>query len=190
MLPARVLPPFSKPNWNLLAERFYAPACWGLRLFAPTRSTPFKGFSFSPSPDFFYFFFFIWFPSSTYYEDWYSFVCSDHALDLFYFFLPFRESVRSLESIDFKQPLQRLPQDRYSFFASIFSLFFSFRVAREKYLTYPANLFFFASQSIYGTDLTDTELASIYNVRYWYNNLDASRSSPQHRPIPHLYCGK
>jgi hypothetical protein len=81
-------------------------------------------------------------------------VCSDHALDLFYFlfFSLFTVSVRSLESIDFKQPLQQLPQDRYSFFAAI--SFFLWK-AREKYLTYPpAKLF--ASQSIYGTDLTDT----------------------------------
>lgn len=142
---------FSKPNWNLLAERFlYAPACWLSPFCALTRSTPLRDFPFSllllsPIP------FFYLIPSSTY-EDWYSFVCSGYALDLFYFIFSLslhslqreRVCVRSLESIDFKQPLQRLPQDRYFFFFCFHFLpltFFFFRLAREKYLTYPAKLF-------------------------------------------------
>ena len=112
-------------------------------------------------------FFFIWFLFFFTYEDWYSFVCSDHALDLFYFFILFplhREC--PLSWVDrFQTTASATPTG--SLFSFCFHFFFLGK-AREKYLTYPAKLF--ASQSIYGTDLTDTAslwailLASIYNV--------------------------
>lgn len=79
---------FAKPNWTVLAHRFLV-SCWLRIFFFPTL-------------------FFIL------YHDWYSFVCNSHTLDLFYILFAPRESVRFL-AIDFKQPLQQLPQDRYSF---------------------------------------------------------------------------
>lgn len=53
---------FSKPNWNLLAERFlYAPACWLSPFCALTRSTPLRDFPFSLLLHFPPSHFFIWF---------------------------------------------------------------------------------------------------------------------------------
>lgn len=145
---------FSKPNWNLLAERFlYAPACWLSPFCALTRSTPLRDFPFSLLLHFPPSHFFIWFLLPRTRIDIH--LCAPAMLSI-YFILFYSLSLSTL----FRERERECPLswvDRFQTTASatpagsLFFFFFFcfhflpftffFRLAREKYLTCPAKLF-------------------------------------------------
>lgn len=158
---------FSKPNWNLLAERFlYAPACWLSPFCALTRSTPLRDFPFSLLLHFPPSHFFIWFLLPRTRIDIH--LCAPAMLSIYFILFYslslstlFRERERVSALLSRSISNNRFSDSRriviffFFFFASIFSLllFFFGWPGRNIWLAPPS---FFASQSIYGADLTDT----------------------------------